>query len=144
MLNDDKHKDIQEFAKRLIVYGFVTSGDINKPGTLFKYVPFSWRYEGSKNDGMEKSYTEYISDFIADKNEEHANAKAAGQERAIQILTERRNSTIYDEVLLNNWNNPKLVPTLPEHREHKRYYKTLSLDERKNPDILIAAEMGMA
>jgi hypothetical protein len=83
MLTDDKHRDIQEFAKRLIVYGFVTSGDVNKPGTLFKYVPFSWRYEGSKNDGMEKSYTEYISDFIADKNEEHANAKAADQGRAI-------------------------------------------------------------
>jgi hypothetical protein len=45
---------------------------------------------------------------------------------------------------LNNWNNPKLVPTLPENREHKKYYKTLSLDEKKNPDILIAAEMGMA
>ena len=68
MLNDDKHKDIQAFAKRLIVYGFITSGDISKPKTLFKYVPFSWRYQGSKNDGMEMSYAEYVTDFIEDGN----------------------------------------------------------------------------
>ena len=144
MLNDDKHRDIQTFAKRLIVYGFVTSGDISKPNTLFKYVPFSWRYEGSKNDGMEKSYSQYITDFITDKNEEHAVAVANKQEFAIPILAERRNDTVYDEILLNNWNNPKLVPTLPENKHNKKYYKTLSLDEKQNPDILIAAEMGIA
>ena len=74
MLNDDKHKDIQAFAKRLIVYGFVTSGDISKPGTLFKFVPLSWRREISKNDGMQQSYTEYIDNFIEDGNARHQQA----------------------------------------------------------------------
>ena len=141
MLNDDKHKDIQAFAKRLIVYGFITSGDTNIPGTLFKYVPFSWRYEGSKLDGMEKSYTEYISDFIEDGNVRHRMNEDAKKKSAIPIMVERRNGTIYDEILINNWNNPSLVPTVPENKDNKKYYKTLTLNKEMNtPDILIAAE----
>lgn len=144
MINDNKHKDIQAFAKRLVVYGFVTSGDISRPGTLFKYVPFSWRYNISKTDGMEKSYSQYISDFISDKNAEQEFMMDNEPQRryVIPIMSERRNDTIYDEILLNNWNDPKLVPTVKENERNKKYYKTITLDKSvNNPDILIAAEM---
>jgi hypothetical protein len=49
MLHDEEHKDLQHFAKRLIVYSFITSGDTNKPGSFFNLVPFSWREDESKN-----------------------------------------------------------------------------------------------
>ena len=63
---------------------------------------------------------------------------------AIPIISGRRNSIIYQDILLNNWNNYKLVPTVPENKPDKKYYKTLTLNKETNtPDILICAEMAI-
>lgn len=43
MLNDTEHEDMQEFARDLVVYAFLTSADTNGFTKFFKLVPAEWK-----------------------------------------------------------------------------------------------------
>lgn len=75
---------IRNFARDLVVYAFITSGDTQGFAKMFKYVPASWR----KKSG----YADFINRKLEQLNS--------------YILTVDLN-----DVLLNNWYDNKLVPT---------------------------------
>ena len=84
---NDKQPEVAEyirnFARDLVVYAFITSGDTQGFTKMFKYVPASWR----KKSG----YTDFINRKLVQLN---------------SIPTVDLN-----DVLLNNWYDNKLVPT---------------------------------
>lgn len=63
MLTDNEHEDIQQFARRLVVYAFMTSGDTNRFGSFFNKVPMYWRNEESINE-VGESYIDYIKHLL--------------------------------------------------------------------------------
>lgn len=75
---------IRNFARDLVVYAFITSGDTQGFTKMFKYVPASWR----KKSGYAK--------FI---------------DRKLEQLTSYIQTVDLNDVLLNNWYDNKLVPT---------------------------------
>lgn len=81
----EAQKTIREFARDLIVYAFITSGDRGGFTKMFKYVPVSWREQSG--------YGQFIHDKLAEYS--------IGFETDIDI----------DDVLLNNWYDNELVPT---------------------------------
>ena len=140
LLTDTKHPELQRFARRLVVYAFITSGDTNINGSIFRYVPFSWRDQISAEHSS-ASYVDYINDYIDGKNDEFYREmqKEPKHRRVIPICDEFRNSTVFASILLNNWNDHELVPTL-QRGKGKSNYTTITLDQQAcNPDILIAA-----
>ena len=75
---------IRNFARDLVVYAFITSGDTQGFTKMFKYVPASWR----KKSG----YADFIN-------------------RKLEQLTSYIPTVDLNDVLLNNWYDNKLVPT---------------------------------
>lgn len=75
---------IRNFARDLVVYAFITSGDTQGFTKMFKYVPASWR----KKSG----YANFIN-------------------RKLEQLTSYIPAVDLNDVLLNNWYDNKLVPT---------------------------------
>ena len=75
---------IRNFARDLVVYAFITSGDTQGFTKMFKYVPASWR----KKSG----YANFIN-------------------RRLEQLTSYIPTVDLNDVLLNNWYDNKLVPT---------------------------------
>lgn len=75
---------IRDFARDLIVYAFITSGDTQGFTKMFKYVPASWR----KKSG----YADFIN-------------------RKLEQLNSYIPTVDLNDVLLNNWYDNKLVPT---------------------------------
>lgn len=87
---------IRTFARDLVYYAFITSGDQGGFGKMFKYVPASWR-QTSPIAGQE-SY----SDFMKEKLTEYGN---------IEESTDRITDISLDDVILNNWFDYNFVPT---------------------------------
>ena len=85
---NDKQPEVAEyirnFARDLVVYAFITSGDTQGFAKMFKYVPASWR----KKSG----YANFIN-------------------RKLEQLNSYIPTVDLNDVLLNNWYNNKLVPT---------------------------------
>lgn len=75
---------IRNFARDLVVYAFITSGDTQGFAKMFKYVPASWR----KKSG----YADFIN-------------------RKLEQLNSHIPTVDLNDVLLNNWYDNKLVPT---------------------------------
>lgn len=75
---------IRNFARDLVVYAFITSGDTQGFAKMFKYVPASWR----KKSG----YADFIN-------------------RKLEQLNSCIPTVDLNDVLLNNWYDNKLVPT---------------------------------
>lgn len=74
---------IRDFARDLIVYAFITSGDTQGFTKMFKYVPASWRKKSGYADFINRKLVQLNSIPAIDLN----------------------------DVLLNNWYDNKLVPT---------------------------------
>lgn len=74
---------IRDFARDLIVYAFITSGDTQGFAKMFKYVPASWRKKSGYADFINRKLEQLNSIPTVDLN----------------------------DVLLNNWYDNKLVPT---------------------------------
>lgn len=74
---------IRDFARDLIVYAFITSGDTQGFTKMFKYVPASWRKKSGYADFINRKLVQLNSIPTIDLN----------------------------DVLLNNWYDNKLVPT---------------------------------
>lgn len=85
---NDKQPEVAEyirnFARDLVVYAFITSGDTQGFTKMFKYVPASWR----KKSG----YANFIN-------------------RKLEQLNSYIPTVDLNDVLLNNWYDNKLVPT---------------------------------
>lgn len=67
MLRDTRHPDMQQFARRLVVYAFMTSGDTNTYDGFFNLVPFQWREEDSV-DEFGQSWIDFIDGLLNDSN----------------------------------------------------------------------------
>lgn len=105
--NEDKdaQNTIREFARDLIVYGFITSGDRGGFTKIFKYVPASWREQSGYGNFLRRKALEYQ---IMDKTD-------------IDI----------DDVILNNWFDNELVRTYREkdeenHPNFMNYYTKIN------------------
>lgn len=114
----EAQKIIRDFARDLIVYAFITSGDRGGFTKMFKYVPVSWREESG--------YGQYIHDKLAEYS--------IGYETDVDI----------EDVLLNNWYDNELVPTYQlDDRKTKtsnfmKYYTTKDNVRLGFPTILAA------
>lgn len=74
---------IRNFARDLVVYAFITSGDTQGFTKMFKYVPASWRKKSGYADFINRKLVQLNSIPTVDLN----------------------------DVILNNWYDNKLVPT---------------------------------
>ena len=83
--NKEVQNEVREFARDLVVYGFITSGDRGGFTKIFKYVPDSWR--------LESGYSEFIKNKLVDLS--------LGEMSDIDI----------DDIILNNWFDNDIVRT---------------------------------
>lgn len=92
------NEEVRELAEDLIYYAFYTSGDQTNPNSFFRFVPFTWR-EGFAEEGQNQYDIRGYGSFIQG------------------LLTNETNPNydmLYDsDVFLNNWQDDKLVPTIP-------------------------------
>lgn len=65
LLEDSAHPELQEFARDLIVYAFMTSFDSGFKN-IFAYVPQIWRNRQGHKDGSYVQYCESIMDRLSD------------------------------------------------------------------------------
>ena len=116
--NKEVQNTIREFARDLIVYAFVTSGDKGGFTKMFKYVPTSWRESSGYGNFIQSKLVEY----------------QIGQETDIDI----------DDVILNNWYDNQIVPTYklqdPKTKasQFMKYYTKINGKELGYPTILAA------
>ena len=111
LLNDPTHPQIQEFAKDLIMYAFITSGG-NSGSNLFKYIPNSWKLDSFGDGHAENGYAQYMQDQLV-----------AYQTRDI-IFPEfdtLGNPIAIDEIILNNWHDNRFVPVVKDEGFNKYY-----------------------
>lgn len=104
LLNDATHPEIQQFARDLIMYAFITSGG-NSGNNLFKFIPNSWKLNSYGNDTAEDGYAQYMQDQL----ELYQNS-----ETPINIDI--------DEIVLNNWHDDRFIPTIYDISDYKGYY----------------------
>lgn len=71
----DEDVNVRNFAKDLIVYAFVTSGESKGWGTLFKFVPQEW-IQGIYDQGIQ-SFSDYIYDQLNRQNYEDLSYEVA-------------------------------------------------------------------
>lgn len=88
MLNDTEHEDMQEFARDLVVYAFLTSADTNGFTKFFKLVPAEWKESSGYNDYMTRIKNLDSDTFI----ETFGNSSAIG------------------DMILNNWFDNTILP----------------------------------
>lgn len=108
MLEDEEHPDLQNFARRLIVYAFMTSGDTNKFGSFFNYVPYSWRNVTSRND-LGQTYVQYIKSLLNDYSD-----IIGTEDNPVRLSPRKENVFAFIDILRNNWGDDSLVPTIQE------------------------------
>lgn len=108
MLEDEEHPDLQNFARRLIVYAFMTSGDTNKFGSFFNYVPYSWRNVTSRND-LGQTYIQYIKSLLNDYSD-----IIGTEDNPVRLSPRKENVFAFIDILRNNWGDDSLVPTIQE------------------------------
>lgn len=89
-LLEHSNNEISTFARDLIYYAFITSGDNTNANSFFKYVPNSWRIESGYAKCIEDKM-EYYNSSNSDINEE--------------------------DIFLNNWQNDDLVKPVKEWGE---------------------------
>lgn len=94
LLDDATHPDIQQFARDLIVYAFITSGDMGGANNLFKYVPNMWKMF-AEDQSYENSYAKYMQDVL---NQYKAN---------VSVLTDED----ITDIILNSWHDDRLIPS---------------------------------
>lgn len=116
--NKEVQQTIRDFARDLIVYAFVTSGDKGGFTKMFKYVPTSWRESSGYGNFIQNKLLEY----------------QIGNETDIDI----------DDVLLNNWFDNQLVPTyklkdpIKKTSQFMKYYTKRNGVQLGYPTILAA------
>ena len=93
LLEDSRFPELQQLAKDLIVYSFITTGGNGGSNNIFKYIPISWLVNPDGN-GYQASYAH----FMEQKLENYRNMTGSGFN--------------VDDVILNNWTDEQFIPTI--------------------------------
>lgn len=93
LLEDSRFPELQQLAKDLIVYSFITTGGNGGSNNIFKYIPISWLVNPDGN-GYQASYAH----FMEQKLENYRNMTDSGFN--------------IDDVILNNWTDEQFIPTI--------------------------------
>jgi hypothetical protein len=93
LLEDSRFPELQQLAKDLIVYSFITTGGNGGSNNIFKYIPISWLVNPDGN-GYQASYAH----FMEQKLENYRNMTGSGFN--------------VDDVILNNWTDEQFIPTV--------------------------------
>lgn len=125
MLQDSKYPELQQFARELIVYAFITSGDNGGKHDLFKYVPNTWRL-GLTDNSTEPSY----ADFMRQRHQAYVDD--------VNVLTEQD----FEDIILNHWYEDSIVPKYNMYRKNKPVFKsfTVEVNGSGKPVILAAVD----
>lgn len=94
LLEDTDHPELQQFARDLIVYSFITTGGNGGSNNIFKYVPVSW-LTNPDNTGYQNSYAYYMSQKLDLYN------------RGVAV-----HDSFVEDVILNNWTDNQFIPTI--------------------------------
>ena len=94
LLEDSKFPELQQFARDLIVYSFITTGGNGSSNNIFKYIPTSWLVNPD-GLGYEQSFAYYMQQKL-----DTFNTVQSG--KMVDI----------DEVILNNWEDEQFIPTI--------------------------------
>ena len=104
LLNDTMHPELQEFARDLIMYSFITSGG-NSGSNLFKFIPNSWKLDSYGTGVSDNSYAQYMQDMLYEY-------QTATTELPIDV----------QEIIMNNWFDDKFIPTVYTNENWIGYY----------------------
>jgi hypothetical protein len=94
LLEDSRFPELQQFARDLIVYSFITTGGNGGSNNIFKYIPMSWMVNPD-GTGYQSSYA-----FAMSQKLETFRSVNSG------VMVNP------DEVILNNWTDEQFIPTI--------------------------------
>lgn len=92
LLNDTRFPELQEFARDLIVYAFITAGDNGGKHDIMKFVPNSWKIQSGYVDEMVR-----LLDRFNDKT---------------VTLDSTMSREDIEDIILNNWYDDNFVHTV--------------------------------
>ena len=104
LLEDTEHPELQQFARDLIVYSFITTGGNGGSNNIFKYIPTSWLVNPD-NAGYENSYAHFMAQKLDN----------------FRIGAAMQNS-VADDIILNNWTDNQFIPTINLAEGFEAYY----------------------
>ena len=110
LLQDCKYPELQQFARELIVYAFITSGDNGGNYDLFKYVPNTWRL-GQTEEGV--SY----ADHMAQQHTKYVDG--------VDVLDDND----FEDVILNMWQDDNIVPKYSMYRKNFKIFESWDTDK---------------
>ena len=110
LLQDSKYPELQQFARELVVYAFITSGDNGGNYDLFKYVPNTWRL-GQTEEGV--SYADHMA-------QQHAKYVDG-----VDVLDEND----FEDVILNMWQDDNIVPKYSMYRKNFKIFESWDTDK---------------
>lgn len=110
LLQDCKYPELQQFARELVVYAFITSGDNGGNYDLFKYVPNTWRL-GQTEEGV--SY----ADHMAQQHTKYVDG--------VDVLDE----SDFEDVILNMWQDDNIVPKYSMYRKNFKIFESWDTDK---------------
>lgn len=99
LLDYPDDQDLKEFARDLVVYAWLTSGEKSGFNRFFKYVPNSWKI----NSGFVGHVEFWLNKFNTNLESDVRNA-------------------IIDDILRNNWNDTDFVPQYDYIRKNQRNF----------------------
>lgn len=127
MLHDTEHPEIQKFARDLVVYSYLTSGDAGGIRDLCKYVPCSFKLEESTEQFG--TFGEYMNAVSYQFNDNTPNADQY-----------EFGDNFIEDVILNAYKDDDLIPSLELNSDQQSTkITTLRKDDMGNPDIVIGA-----
>lgn len=118
LLNDGKFPELQEFARDLIVYSFMTAGDAGGMTDIFKYVPNSWKIN-PMGAGYESSYVFFIENELKQRKDS---------------ITGMFSMEDVQDILQNCWYNDDIITTL---YSIPKTIDQITLASQSHPQILI-------
>ena len=110
----DQNETIRDFARDLVVYSFLSSGDAGGINSLFKYVPNSWR----KDSG----YCDYIAQTLQ---------KLKADAMSSEIDT--------NDIIRNNWFDSQIVHTYDLFTKADCNFVSITDSNRGNIPFLLSA-----
>ena len=129
MYTDEDHPEIQEFAKDLAIYAFLTSGDQPGMTKFFRYVPNSIRNDLkiTLDSGEEESYSEYIDRM-----------RRLFSTEGFELSDDQ-----IDQIIEQNWYDEDFVKTFNTVRySNGKKYQTKTAWSTFNQKIKIAVRKG--
>lgn len=105
LLEDTDHPELQQFARDLIVYSFITNGGNGGSNNIYKYIPTSWLVNPD-NAGYSNSFAYHMANEL--------DAYRSGE-----MIFDKKDA---DEVILNNWTDNQFIPTVKISDGFQVYY----------------------